>query len=167
MLTGNAFNFWTLLYGQDLTLNENVTLLGSTAKFWGRLVFLFLGGIATLLFLTRRKKKDFYSYLSLGVVYAFCAFLFLTNMHERHLYPVFPLLAILAAREKKILTIYLILALVHFLNLYNLWWQPQVGILISLFSGFNNLLPRILSLVNLGIFVVLLKFFLTNERKFI
>lgn len=164
MLSGNAFNFWTLLYGIDLSLNEKMSFLGLTAKFWGRMFSLLAAGVATLLWVINKKKTSFLNYLWLGIFYAFSVFLFLTNMHERYLYPVFPLLAVLAARNKNFLKIYLALSVIYLLNLYNLWWYPRCEFLVVLLSGFNNFLPRLLSLVNIGIFVILLRQFYYEKK---
>lgn len=164
MLSGNAFNFWTLIFGQDLSLRENVPFLRLTAQFWGKVLFLLFSGLATLLLFFKKGKRKFLDYLWLGMAYAFSAFLFLTNMHERHLYPVFPLLAVLAAKDKRLLKVFTVLSGIHFINLYNLWWYPRCDFLVALLTGFNNFLPRLLSLVNIGIFVIFLKQFY-DEKK--
>lgn len=165
MLSGNAFNLWTLFYGVDLSLKESFVILGATAKFWGRILFLLPSGLATIFLVLKKKKLEFFDYLWLGVIYAFCAFLFLTNMHERYLYPIFPLLAILVVQEKKLLHLFLPLSVIHLANLYHLWWYPRSEIIVSLFSAYAHLLPRILSLANLGLFLLSFKWFVTYEKK--
>lgn len=169
MLSGNAFNFWTLLFGQDFALRETLPFLGLTARFWGRVFFLLVSALPTLFLFFKKKNFQFPDYLWLGAIYAFSAFLFLTNMHERYLYPIFPLLAILVLFEKRfekrLLKVFIVLSFIYLVNLYNLWWCPRWKIMVGLLTGFNNFLPRLLSLANIGIFLVVLKLFYEDEKK--
>ncbi len=146
MLSGNAFNLWTLIKSVDLGLKEQTLFLGVKAKLWGFLLtglsFFFSGAL-----LFKKKKKDFPAYLWLMAFLSFSAFLFLTNMHERYLYPVFAPLAVLVSLNQLPLIFYLLLSLIHLLNLYNLWWYPAIGFVKSLLEASNYLLPRALSLV--------------------
>jgi len=165
MLSGNAFNFWTLIYGIDFSLRESVVFLGTTAKTFGRLLTAFFALISTVFFV-KKKRNDSTDFLWLMILFSFASFLFLTNMHERYLYPIFAPLAILTAAGKINFKYYLILSLIHLLNLYNLWWYPKIGFL-KAFLKFNNfLMPRLFSLVLVFIFSSLLvSYNKANEKK--
>jgi len=154
MLSGNAFNLWTLFFGQNLSLSESLTILAVSAKTWGRLITLTLFSLPLLSFF-RSKKTSSSNLFCLLFFFSFSAFLFLTNMHERYLYPVFFPLIILVSIGKINIKWYIVLSLLHFLNLYNLWWYPSFPFLKNLLGAGENLLPRLLSLVLLLIFVKL------------
>lgn len=164
MLSGNAFNLWSLFCGVDLSFKENLLVWGLAAKTWGRGLFLLLTGGGTLLLALKKKKLVFVNYLRLGLIYAFAAFLFLTNMHERYLYPVFPLLAILAVRERRLLWPFVLFSLIHLVNLYHLWWYPRWEPIVIFLTLFNGLFPRLFSLANLGLFLLILRWFLKDEK---
>ena len=148
MLSGNAFNLWTLIYGINLSLKENTTLFLFSAKTVG----LTLSSLLLIPIFAKTLKKikslDFTDYLFLCFFTSFTVFLFFTNMHERYLYPVFAPLAILTALKKSPLN----LSFVHLLNLYNLWYYPLFSPLKNLLEFQNFLLPRLLSALLLGIF---------------
>lgn len=146
MLSGNAFNFWTLVYSVNLGLKETVI-----TKYFGRIVTLILVIISTLLFL-KRKKRAFYDFLFLMVLYSFSFFLFMTNMHERYLYPVFAPLIVLTAAGIVKKRWYLVLSTIHFLNLYNLWNYPKINFLKFFLEGKNFFVPRLFSLILILVF---------------
>jgi hypothetical protein len=61
------------------------------------------------------------------------AFLFLPRMHERYLYPVFPLLATYLGLTGKFLKLFLLLSFFHMINLLVVW-HPMLNILVIVFS---------------------------------
>lgn len=162
MLSGNAFNFWTLFYGIDLSLRENSRLYGMSAKMIGRVVGLaIITAVSGLSWIKAERKNKIFGMkdaLWLVLLISFAAFLFLTNMHERYLYPVFAPLSILVAVGEVGLSWYIILALIHWLNLYNLWWYPHWQRLENILQMREFLLPRVLSLILILIFVRLCLF---------
>ncbi|MFZ5366031.1 MAG: hypothetical protein ACOZBZ_01940 [Patescibacteria group bacterium] len=146
MLTANAFNFWALLFGIDLAKTDLGKFLWFNFRQWGQLIFSPL--LVFLLFFL------WYCFSWRNVVFvlslvAFSAFLFLTNMHERYLYPVFPLVTILLVFYPKILPLFLLLSFIHLANLYHLWGVPALPLIVI----------RLFSLVNLVIFGWLLASF--------
>jgi len=158
MLSGNAFNLWTLLRGVDFSLKENILTFGVPAKAIGRV--LASGSMIAIgfLFVLKDKKKQatrINNMLWAVTLISFSTFLFLTNMHERYLYPIFAPMAILVAMDKLKLKWYLALSLVSWLNLYNLWWYPNIPFLRRALQFRQFLLPRLLSLLIMVIFGVL------------
>lgn len=153
MLTGNAFNFWAFLFGVDLSRTDLGTFLILSLKQWGQLIF---GLISIVLLAIVWRRFSWRNIIFALAMISFSAFLFLTNMHERYLYPIFPLVTILLVIYPKIILFYIVLSLIYILNLYHLWWVPAISFLESFYS-FNFI--RLLSLVNLVTFFCLLVLF--------
>lgn len=123
MLTANAFNFWALLFGIDFTRNDLGLFLGLSLKTWGQILFglTLLPVLAGLFF---KKVEIKLALWSLAVV-SLTSFIFLTNMHERYLFPAFPYLTIMIFLFPNLKSFYLILSLIFWLNLYHLWYIPD------------------------------------------
>ncbi|MBI3397092.1 hypothetical protein HY045_01300 [Candidatus Woesebacteria bacterium] len=151
VITANAFNIWTVLTG----LHEipQSTMFGPTSyQNWG-LVLFSLTYIPTLL-LVLKNKSDKLIFWALSIA-SFSSFMFLTNMHERYLYPLFAPLTILLMLGEIKLPIYLIASLINLINLYTLWWFPRFEPLVSLIVFGDYTLPRLLSLLLFLAFIYL------------
>ena len=142
MLSANAFNWWGLVFGIDFSRTDQGMFLGLTYKLWGIILFLLFISKAFYKFVVKELtiERLFYVLLTL----TFGSFLFMTNMHERYLYPLFPYLAILTSLHSLPFSAYLVISLIHLLNLYNLWFYPRVNIIITLLEK-GTLLTQILS----------------------
>lgn len=151
LITANAFNFWAFLTGIHARSNE--LLLGPFSfKIWGNLLF---GATLApiLILLSKKQDKDIILWSSFLVL--FSSFIFLTGTHERYLYPIFPLLTILAIENIKFFIPLIVLSIIHFLNLYNFWWAPKIQALIDFMSAYDRLMPRVLGLINFIFFTLL------------
>ena len=148
MLNGNAFNVWFISFGADLTRQDNITVLSYlTAKTVGYLLTLPLLFFVWLkLFNTKKITLDYLLYSCL--VTAFVSFCLLTNMHERYLYPIFPLMTILLFIRPKAISLatYSILSIIHLINLYNLWFYPDLPFLKQILIDQNFMIGKVLSL---------------------
>lgn len=147
MLNGNAFNLWALLLSIDLSKSEFTPFLGLTYQFWGRLLYILF--LIPLWFKFIKSKLTLKNLLTALMITAFGCFIFLTNMHERYLYPIFPLISILIFIPKSKFNIkqLTLLSTIHFLNLYNLWFYPSIPILKNLLIWNNYFLCRCLSII--------------------
>ncbi len=155
MLSGNAFNLWTLLYGVSLSLKDTISFLGVPTRLLGQIAASFLVLIISFRFWLRAKKTKVIvleDVLLAVMLISFAVFLFLTGMHERYLYPLFAPLAILVVRKKLRLWWYLLLSLIHWINLYNLWWYPPWPLLTKLLTWHSFIIARGLSFCLLGLF---------------
>ncbi|HNZ84322.1 MAG TPA: hypothetical protein PKZ29_00060 [Candidatus Woesebacteria bacterium] len=163
MLNGNAFNFWAGLFGINLSLSEFTKFWGLTYQWWGRLLYLLF--LLPVWFKFIKSKLTLTNLFYALMLSAFGSFIFLTNMHERYLYPVFPLLTtiIFLPKSKFNLKHLLALSLIHFLNLYNLWFYPLVSPLKTLLIGFNFLTCRLLSFILLVTCLVYLVKYLKSD----
>jgi hypothetical protein len=165
MLTANAFNFWALVLGINLARTDQGQFLAFNFRQWGQLIFFFLN-LPVVLSLVFKKIKEEDVFLAL-VLFAFSAFLFLTNMHERYLYPLFPPLAILVGLYPGLIWLFGLLSLIHFFNLYHLWFYPKIDFLVGLLTKENQLLIRIASLILVCLYFYFLRLFLKNHRRVI
>lgn len=160
LITANAFNIWSGLTG--IHEQSHTLLLGPLSyKLWGYILFSI--SILPALYLVYRRQDYLSIFWSLSIV-SLSAFMLLTNMHERYLYPLFPVFTILVAQNKKLLPIYLSISGVYVINLYNFWWFPRVELFIDLLSAKDRLAPRILGFVNFAFFIFLYRRFLRHFR---
>ncbi len=158
-LTANAFNFWWLINPGKVL--DSTKYLFFTARVWGMLITFFLIGFISFRFYKNPKEEKIFFYLSLV---AWLSFLFMTRMHERYLYPFFPYSTILVGFYPITIWVYISVSIVHLLNLYHLFWQPEIPVLIDSYN--NEWFPKILSVFILFLFlsyVCLVK--LSEKRK--
>ena len=156
-LVSNTFNFWALLFGFDQRL-DSATFLNVPFRFWGFLIFSFFLVVISVQLWKKSNSKQF---ILAAFLSAFAAFLFLPRMHERYFYTALILAAILGGMRKKSLFLFIILSLIHFLNLYHFWWQPKIPFLIPFLSNLS--IVRGIIVLNLAIFFYFLKGFLKDE----
>lgn len=162
MLNGNAFNLWSLIFGIDLSKSEFTKIFGLSYQLIGR-SFYILSLIPIWLKFVKNKLTLPNLFTAL-VLSAFGCFIFMTNMHERYLYPVFPLISVLIFLPKTKFTLKELigLSLIHFLNLYNLWFYPFFQPLKN-FLIFNNFIVcRSLSAI---LIVIYSKYFIDYLRS--
>ena len=162
MLNGNAFNLWSLIFGIDLSKSEFTKIFGLSYQLIGR-SFYILSLIPIWLKFVKNKLTLPKLFTAL-VLSAFGCFIFMTNMHERYLYPVFPLISVLIFLPKTKFTLKELigLSLIHFLNLYNLWFYPFFQPLKN-FLIFNNFIVcRSLSAI---LIVIYSKYFIDYLRS--
>lgn len=149
LLTANAFNFWNLLFGQSM-VKDTIQFVGISASVLGGLLFVTFS-IKPILDIYRKNKLE--NVLFSIVLITMAAFLFLTRMHERYLYPIFVPLIILASVNRRLIKFYIILSVLMLLNMYNGWWIPKAAILMN-FVG-NGVTQRLISVSFLIIFFLL------------
>lgn len=144
-LTANAFNFWWLVDpGKTL---DSTLYLGIQARTWGLIVTLV--GIGVVVFKLKEKISEKRVFFALSLS-AFISFLFMTRIHERYLYPLFPSLTILLGFIPTLVIPYILISLLHLLNLYHLFWAPEIPVLENLYL--SPLFMQILAVGHLCIF---------------
>jgi len=153
-LTANAFNFWWLV-DSGKTLDSTI-YFGLPARVWGQLVA--LGGISGISYwYYKGKNSDKRVFIALALS-SVLTFLFVTRMHERYLYPFFPIATILLGLIPTILIPYIIFSVTYTLNMYHLFWMPSLQPLERLFKS-STFPAMIISLINLLTFGYLLRHF--------
>lgn len=172
-ITVHAYNFWWLLLN-PLRLATTQLFIKS---FLNIDILLWAYGLFTLICLPllmqivkviKSKKPNPEMLFFLTFMVLFAGFLFLPKMHERYLYPVFPLMVTWLGLKNKYWILYLFLSFLHFINLYVISEYE-----LFLFQQFENL---VLS-VNFSYFVsaatiivfsfFYLKLFITTKYNFL
>jgi hypothetical protein len=145
-LTANAFNLWYLINPGKVL--DSTKFLGIQARIIGYLLW----SAVVLIVLIKSKKeltKEKKIFMLLAIS-SLSAFLFFTRIHERYLYPFFPITTILIGFMPEMITAYVTLSAVFLLNMYNLFWAPGIPFLQNTLS--NTQTPIVLSFINLLIF---------------
>lgn len=144
-LTANAFNFWWIV-DSGVTLDSKI-YFGIAARLWG---ILFMScGYLFLLYKVYKAKNNKSIFLSLSLI-PLLTFLFMTRIHERYMYPFFPLATIALGEFSSLLVPLTILSVTNLLNMYHLFWAP--GIPTLEYWYLNPTFMIVLSLVNLFTF---------------
>jgi len=157
-LSANAFNFWYLVNPGKVL--DSIKYFGITAHSIGYAITLIIIGFTTLKLQKQKTEKKLL--FSLAIV-ALTSFLFMTRIHERYLYPFFPIATILIGFVPELIIPYLILSTTFLLNMYNLFWAPGIPVLENILK--TTQLPNILAVINLIVFVSFLFCFLKNKKK--
>ena len=147
MLNGNAFNLWFFLFGIDFSKSEFIKFGGLTYQIWSRiLLIIYLIPVCLKFIKSQLTLTNLFTALLLT---AFGSFIFLTNMHERYLYPIFPLLTILIFLPHSLFTkkSLIVLSVIHFINLYNLWFYPLLPVVKSILIASNFVICRVFSFI--------------------
>lgn len=161
VITANAFNIWGALTG----LHEQPhTLMFGLLSFqnWGYLLFI-TSYLPLLYFVWKKPKLE--TVIWVLALTAFSSWMLLTNMHERYLYPMFPYLTIVASKYRKLLSFYFGISAINLLNLYNLWWVPNIGFVKSLMTAGDMIFLRVLAGVNSVLYVLLYKIYLHKSYE--
>ncbi|MBI4127797.1 MAG: hypothetical protein HY459_01870, partial [Parcubacteria group bacterium] len=140
----NAFNFWAL-GDQWWIFDGDPWLLGVSYKLWGVIFFFALLTVAIFRSWSRTptladQRIATRETLWYAAVTFASMFFFLTRVHERHLLPLLPLLALTAGFGKRLWIAYALFSLTYLLNLlFSYHWLTRN--FIEIFSqGFVNLL---------------------------
>jgi hypothetical protein len=150
-LTANAFNFWWLV--DSGKVYDSIYYFGIPARVWGISIYLIVSAFSILWFARKQSYKRFFAVLA---ILAISSFLFMTRIHERYLYPFFPVSTLLLAFDIPFWPLlYGAYSLIHLMNLYNLYWVPNFYPLYNALSlpWFTDLL----AIANLLLFVLTLR----------
>lgn len=152
-LTANAFNFWWLV--EPGKVLDSTLYLGLQARVWGFIIAI-AGIIGVSYWLLKTKLSDKRLFLSLSFL-SLITFLFMTRIHERYLYPLFPYATMLLGLVPGLVLPYIILSITHLLNLYHLFWAPSFGPLEKAFTA--PIFAQIISIIKIFIVVYLFRHF--------
>jgi Gpi18-like mannosyltransferase len=166
----NAYNFWAIFgwWKSDQSLWFNLPY-----HIWGYILYAFVLCLIFIPYLRKAKIGIQLDYFACALS-SFGFFLFLTRIHERHLFPVFALLIISACifRSRILILSYIALAVINFINLFYSYYYYNVlynnptapkNIIFEISSNYQ-LIFTILSLI---IFVIMLMVYFKNQRLII
>lgn len=154
-LTTNAFNFWRILTG-DKAFSQDFPFLLIPAKYWGYAIFILFNLIAVKISRTINFENIFKGVFLVSAG----SWLFLTNMLDRYFFIGLATLLIICIYNKTLTKYWIILSIIFWLNLFNKWWFPQIfSPLKQVLIWQDFLITKILSLVNVAIFIRILFLF--------
>lgn len=149
----NTFNFWRIIHG-DNALGQMTPFLKIPSLYWGGLVFLIIHIIIFLRFKKITLENTFMSIFLIGVG----GWVFLTNMLERYVFAGLVALLLVSIYKRGLLKYWLILSIIFWINLYYHWWFPEwLKPLESALTWNEDVLTRLLSIVNVVVFFLALK----------
>lgn len=154
----SAYNLWSLLHGVRLVRDEAPLLFGLSSLQVG------LGLLAVVVMLTclgLLQRADLTARLEAGALLALAFFVLTTQMHQRYIVFVFPLLALRVASAPYLAASYLLLALSGTLNIFGT--LPPLPLLQQAIS--TSSLPTLAALINLSVLLFLLGHFLLLTRR--
>lgn len=180
-ITSFAFNFWWFIFKPTIAMGQPVNnfkfseiqlinsplsqtlFFGISLEIWSYLLFTCLSGILLYFLLKMNFKKVPHDrlFLILSLV-ALTAFMFLPRMHERYMYPMFPLLAIACGIKDKFRIYYYIFSIISLINLY-LVWHPTLPPLLPYMLMTNSSFQWIISAISVIIFFI----FFTTTIKYL
>lgn len=159
VITANAFNIWATI--ASIHERPHTLMLGPLSyQVWGTILFVLSYVVLVWKFIKSKAGSIFW----LLSMVAFSSFMFMTNMHERYLYPFFPFFTVLAASDKRLFKYYCLISLISLLNLYNFWWYPKIQFLVSFMSFGDRIMPRILGFVMFILYGILFISHLRNTK---
>lgn len=135
-ITSNALNFWALIYGLNPLPDDNIRLLSLFICF---ILYIY---ISVKLWKNFQPRQILLSLVQITLV----TFTFMTRMHERYTFPALIPLLVLSYYDRSYFKYFILLTLTHMLNVYNLWWVPNIPLLITFLK--IDLVIRIISLIN-------------------
>lgn len=154
-----SYNLWSFA---GWWVSDSTKLFGLTYQRWGIMIY-FSALIFILLPLYKNKNfKNNYLIYFASALASFAFFLFLTRIHQRYLLPFFAFLLITALIKKseKLIAIYIVLSIIHFINLIFVYYYYNYVYPDAKFSSFFlyqflNINSNWFSLINLSGFVLL------------
>lgn len=162
-----AFNFWSIFNWWTLDLQKVFTF---SYRDWGIIIYLF--SLLSIIIPLLRKKitpQLFYFASSLSFL---VFFLFLTRVHERYLFPflAFILIAALIKKSKFLFSIYIISSIVHFINLWFVYYYYNFvynnpNFASNIFYRFINENYKFFSILMVVSYVSLLIFYYKSYAK--
>lgn len=161
----NAFNFWGVV-NKAFWLSDDRKFSFFSYRQWGILlnsIVIFLSLIKfILLFKFKGEKLFFYRFNLILAVSFVSSFIFLTRIHERHLYYGLPFLLIAAIYNYRLFIAYFIFSIIYVLNLhFALEYYYRGGAYI-----FDWRLINLLSLGNLLLFIwIFIELFFLNPKN--
>lgn len=116
-----SYNFWSVA---GWWVPDSNTVLSIPYKIWGVIIyFVSLVIILIPLFFRKNYKNNFLVYFASALA-ILTFFLFLTRIHQRYLFPFFAFLLIVSfiKNSMKLKIIYVLLSLIHFINLWYVYY---------------------------------------------
>lgn len=154
-VVNNAFNFWKIFIGENL-VSQNQVFMILPYKVWGYLIF---GLLNLWSFIIIRKKSRSLENIFTGMFLVGAgSFFILTNILERYLFAGITSLLFLTIYKPHLLKYFLMMSFIFWINLFKGWWYPELfSFLRAILTWQESIVVRVLSLINVIIFIKILK----------
>jgi len=164
----NAYNFWALF---GWWKPDTMLWFSLSYHMWGYILYAFVLCIIFIPLLIKKSKLFTKLDYLIYTILSFAFFLFLTRIHERHLFPVFALLITSACifKSRVLIISYIVLAIINFINLFYSYYYYNViynnpmapkNIIFDISSNYQ-LFFSVLSLI---LFVIILVVYFKNQK---
>ena len=152
----NAFNFWAMF--NKMWFRDNFLFLGVSLQVWGVVLFGLSCFLAVAILLKNSQKQTTWG-LRAFTILSVASFLFLTRVHERHLFPAIAFLAPLAVVDLLAFLMFIFYSIFYVLNLsYAYVWLTQYFQQI-----FSQVTISIISFLAVLVFALMLASFLWGK----
>ncbi len=152
LMTLNAFNFWYIFYPfPSKVAFDSWRYLFIPAKTWGLIIYAIIVLLSIRIVKNKKPERIFLAVFLVG----FGSWLFTTGMHERYAFYSIASLLIYSIYTKKYFKHFIWLSIILFLGmLHGFSVIEQVDYLVKLWFGWQNqIIPRVLSVINILIYV--------------
>ena len=156
-VSSNAYNFWWIILSPkvtDITPKAGETFIFFSYFTWGYLFYALF--FVPLVMIVKKLKKNVLSpehLFGLFTALTFVFYLFLATMHERYLYPLFPLLAIYVGFRREFLWLFIAVSTIHAINVIAAWQPIKISSqTLSILTGRYFSLSMSFALLFLGIY---------------
>lgn len=156
-----SYNLWSFV---GWWIPDSIQFLNLNYQTWG-IIFYFITLAVILAPLIFRKDKSSFTVYLASALASFAFFLFLTRIHQRYLFPFFSflLIATFITNSLKLKIIYIILSLVHFINIWYVYYYYNYVYSNAKFSYFfvyqflsqNYNLFTLLNLISFGLLILI------------
>lgn len=155
-LTANSFNLWWLV--DPGKVYDSVKYFGINARAIGISATLIVN-ILAIYWLAKKPNQN--RLLATLMIIAIGSFLFMTRIHERYLYPFFPISTLFLGLSPGYWLVYIAFSAVQLLNLYNLFWVPSIPMVEGTLA--LGWVTYSLSVINIGLFLLTLRHLLRSK----
>ena len=156
-VSSNAYNFWWIVLSPkvtDITPKSGETFIFFSYFTWGYLFYALF--FIPLVMIVKKLKKNVLSpehLFGLFSALSFVFYLFLATMHERYLYPLFPLLAVYVGLRREFLWMFIAVSTIHAINVIAAWQPIKISSqTLSILTGRYFSLSMSFALLFLGIY---------------
>ncbi len=148
----NAFNAWRILIGNK-AVNQDAKFLSLPAKWWG------YGVMAISLIIVFKKYRKWTDREITESVFLISgsAWMFMTGMLDRYVFMAIFTGLVACMYNQKLLSYWVVLALIFSINLYHGWWFPNGFVLKQILEWNNGVITQGLSLVNVLVYIKMAK----------
>ncbi len=151
LLTLNAYNLWYIFYPfPSKMILDSMLYLWIPAKIWGYIFLTLITGLSFKLVNNRKIEKIFLTIFTIS----FGGWLFMTGMHERYAFIGLVALLFYSIYQKEYFKYFIVLSVIYFLSMFFVFPLPGfLNWVNTIFNWGKQIIPRILSLVNILIFI--------------